>query len=246
LRVPPLKYPAVKPDMPRRHDRGKRRRYKYGKLLCLYDKVEIESGPEREFVEGLEKIQQVRMYIKLPSWFTVPTPVGEFAEPLMDAQTVEDRDRSQTIRIPQTEWLKILEGLRYGKYTVFEIETPPPPMEGVLAEAVDNLAQARRLFEEGNYEDSMVRSRRAIEAAVDKVEAKSGRRLAEIMRSDSRAEFVRALASKTNVFLGPAAHSTTEPRVPERRTREDARLAILMAYGSVAYVASFLSKNSLP
>ena len=44
----------------------------------IYDKVEIESGPERDFVEGLEKIQQVKMYIKLPSWFTVPTPVGEY------------------------------------------------------------------------------------------------------------------------------------------------------------------------
>jgi type III restriction enzyme len=45
---------------------------------CVYDKVEVESGTESEFVEGLEKIQQVKMYIKLPSWFTVPTPVGEY------------------------------------------------------------------------------------------------------------------------------------------------------------------------
>lgn len=44
----------------------------------VYDKIEVESGVEREFVEGLKKIQQVRMYIKLPSWFGVPTPVGEY------------------------------------------------------------------------------------------------------------------------------------------------------------------------
>lgn len=44
----------------------------------IYDQVEFESGTEQEFVEGLEKIQQVKMYVKLPSWFTVPTPVGEY------------------------------------------------------------------------------------------------------------------------------------------------------------------------
>lgn len=44
----------------------------------IYDEVEFESGTEREFVEGLEKIQQVKMYVKLPPWFTVPTPVGEY------------------------------------------------------------------------------------------------------------------------------------------------------------------------
>jgi len=44
----------------------------------IYNGINWESGPEREFVEGLEKIQQVKMYVKLPSWFIVPTPVGDY------------------------------------------------------------------------------------------------------------------------------------------------------------------------
>jgi type III restriction enzyme len=44
----------------------------------VYDKIEWDSDVEKRFVEGLEKNQQVRMYIKLPSWFTVPTPVGKY------------------------------------------------------------------------------------------------------------------------------------------------------------------------
>lgn len=43
-----------------------------------YDKIEYDSEIEKKFVEGLEKIDQVRMFIKLPSWFTVNTPVGEY------------------------------------------------------------------------------------------------------------------------------------------------------------------------
>lgn len=44
----------------------------------VYDKIEFDSEIEKNFVEGLERIDQVRMYIKLPPWFTVPTPVGEY------------------------------------------------------------------------------------------------------------------------------------------------------------------------
>lgn len=44
----------------------------------VYDRIEYDSEVERKFVEGLERIDQVKMYIKLPSWFTVPTPIGEY------------------------------------------------------------------------------------------------------------------------------------------------------------------------
>ena len=44
----------------------------------LYDQVIYDSDIEKDFVEGLEHRADVRMYIKLPGWFTVPTPVGEY------------------------------------------------------------------------------------------------------------------------------------------------------------------------
>ncbi len=44
----------------------------------VYDNIECDSDVERRFIEGLEKNEQVRMYIKLPSWFKVRTPVGEY------------------------------------------------------------------------------------------------------------------------------------------------------------------------
>jgi hypothetical protein len=178
------------------------------------------------------------------SWLATDEATGKIEEPFFEAQPVVDRDRSQTIRIPQTDWLGILRGLRYGKFTVFEIETPDPPLSDSLAEAIDNLSQARKLFAEGNYEESMVRCRIAVESAVTKFEAKTGRQLKEALGSGSRAEFLRGLSSKMKEFMGSAAHATNEPAIPEPKNREDARLANVMAYAVVAYVASFLSKTS--
>ena len=44
----------------------------------VYDHVLYDSEVEREFVMGLEKRDDVKLYLKLPRWFTVPTPVGEY------------------------------------------------------------------------------------------------------------------------------------------------------------------------
>jgi type III restriction enzyme len=44
----------------------------------LYDGTEYDSIVERKFVEDLERLPQVKMYFKLPPWFTLPTPVGTY------------------------------------------------------------------------------------------------------------------------------------------------------------------------
>jgi type III restriction enzyme len=44
----------------------------------IYDHVIFESDIEKEFVEGLEHRDDVKLYVKLPGWFTVPTPIGEY------------------------------------------------------------------------------------------------------------------------------------------------------------------------
>jgi type III restriction enzyme len=44
----------------------------------IYDHVIYDSDVEKEFVEGLESREDVKLYVKLPSWFKVPTPIGEY------------------------------------------------------------------------------------------------------------------------------------------------------------------------
>jgi len=44
----------------------------------VYDHVIFDSDREKQFVEGLDSRDDVKLYLKLPAWFTVPTPVGEY------------------------------------------------------------------------------------------------------------------------------------------------------------------------
>lgn len=45
---------------------------------ALYDKVIVDSEVERNFVKALEHREDVKFYIKLPDWFKVPTPIGNY------------------------------------------------------------------------------------------------------------------------------------------------------------------------
>jgi type III restriction enzyme len=44
----------------------------------VYDHVVWDSEVERRFAEELDRRDDVRLFLKLPSWFTVPTPIGEY------------------------------------------------------------------------------------------------------------------------------------------------------------------------
>jgi len=44
----------------------------------LYDHILIDSVVESEFAKDLESREDVKFYIKLPNWFKIPTPIGEY------------------------------------------------------------------------------------------------------------------------------------------------------------------------
>ena len=44
----------------------------------IYDAVIYDSEVERAFVEALERRDDIRCYLKLPAFFTVPTPIGDY------------------------------------------------------------------------------------------------------------------------------------------------------------------------
>ena len=44
----------------------------------VYEQVVYESGTESRFADQLEKNTAVKVYAKLPGWFTVPTPLGSY------------------------------------------------------------------------------------------------------------------------------------------------------------------------
>ena len=44
----------------------------------VYDHVEFDSKVECNFVKAMDRREDIHLYIKLPSWFTAPTPVGKY------------------------------------------------------------------------------------------------------------------------------------------------------------------------
>ncbi|HHV24392.1 MAG TPA: DEAD/DEAH box helicase family protein [Methanosarcina sp.] len=44
----------------------------------VYDYIVYDSGVEKKFAEDLENFKDVKYFVKLPSWFKVPTPIGNY------------------------------------------------------------------------------------------------------------------------------------------------------------------------
>ena len=49
-----------------------------GATKSVYEKVVYDSGTEADFADQLEKSIAVKVYAKLPGWFTIPTPLGSY------------------------------------------------------------------------------------------------------------------------------------------------------------------------
>jgi type III restriction enzyme len=55
--------------------------YLYNRLdvsKSVYDAIVYDSEIERKFAEALEKREDIKLFVKLPSWFQVETPVGTY------------------------------------------------------------------------------------------------------------------------------------------------------------------------
>ncbi len=44
----------------------------------LFDTIEFDSKVEKEFAENLDNNEYVRLFVKLPSWFKIDTPIGSY------------------------------------------------------------------------------------------------------------------------------------------------------------------------
>ena len=44
----------------------------------VYEYVVYESEVEREFAKRLEQREDIKLFVKLPGWFEIDTPVGKY------------------------------------------------------------------------------------------------------------------------------------------------------------------------
>ncbi len=48
------------------------------KNKSLFDAVEYESEVEKQFARDLDNNENVKLFVKLPSWFKIDTPIGSY------------------------------------------------------------------------------------------------------------------------------------------------------------------------
>lgn len=63
-----------------------------------YSHVEWESSVEEKFAKRLDGDKRVRFFVKLPSWFTIDTPVGPYNPDWAICWDEEDRPRLHLVR----------------------------------------------------------------------------------------------------------------------------------------------------
>ncbi len=83
----------------------------------IYDGVYYDpnSESEKEFAKKLEDNNQVKMFIKLPNWFVVETPVGEYNPDwaiVFEERDLEGKTKDKLYLVRETKFVESLENLR--------------------------------------------------------------------------------------------------------------------------------------
>ena len=76
----------------------------------LYEQVVYDSETERSFADELEKNSAVKIYAKLPGWFTVPTPLGSYNPDW--AVLVQDGNQERLYFVVETKGTLFADALR--------------------------------------------------------------------------------------------------------------------------------------
>ena len=111
----------------------------------VYEQVVYESGTEANFAEQLEKNNDVRVYAKLPGWFTIPTPLGSYNP---DWAVLVEQDKGERLYlVVETKGslsdydLRVTENAKIecGKAYISALEVAETPAQYRIARSVDDL-----------------------------------------------------------------------------------------------------------
>ena len=111
----------------------------------VYEKVVYESAIEQRFADGLEKNAAVKVYAKLPGWFTVPTPLGTYNPDW--AVLIDSEAGERLYLVVETKGSTLLDDLRLAETAKIEcgkahfkaLETGENPARYELADSFDKL-----------------------------------------------------------------------------------------------------------
>ena len=114
----------------------------------VYEKVVYESGIEQRFADELERNTAVKVYAKLPGWFTVPTPLGTYNPDW--AVLVDSEAGERLYLVVETKGSTLLDDLRLAEAAKIEcgrahfkaLQTGDNPARYEVAESFDKLLAA--------------------------------------------------------------------------------------------------------
>jgi len=111
----------------------------------VYEQVVYDSGTEAEFADSLEKNDAIKVYAKLPGWFTVPTPLGPYNP---DWAVLVEKDGAERLYlVVETKSSFFMDDLRdkesakieCGKAHFKALEVREAPAHYVVARSVDDV-----------------------------------------------------------------------------------------------------------
>ena len=111
----------------------------------LYKSVVYDSEVERDFADALEKNEAVKLYVKLPGWFKVPTPLGSYNPDW--AVLIEKDDEQRLYFVVETKSSLFSDDLRdkenakieCGKAHFSALATSDNPAHYTVARSLDEL-----------------------------------------------------------------------------------------------------------
>lgn len=117
-------------------------------VKSVYEQVVYDAGSEASFADELEKNTAIKVYAKLPGWFTVPTPLGSYNP---DWAVLVEKDGAERLYFVVetksglfTDDLRVAERAKIacGKAHFKALEAEETPAKYIVARSVDDVLTA--------------------------------------------------------------------------------------------------------
>ena len=193
-----------------------------------------------ELIEEERKGKDVRLRINIRVLYLrlKPTPELPRAFEQENVEITQPAGRGTDLRVPQSEWLKMLQEMGYERFRMLEIPIPEPPMGTVIDDALGHIEAARKSFDEGDYDDVLVDCRKALEVIKKAINKNKIQLEAVLDSSESKTEKVKRLQAGLRDFLSLGPHE-----LGAKIDRRDAEIALIFTISFVRYLAKKLTKK---
>ncbi len=122
-----------------------RRMIEDSRSKSIYDHVVLDSEVEASFAERLEKDSSVKLFVKLPTWFRVPTPLGDYIPDW--AILIEEEGRERLYLVVETKGSTSPEDLRKSEQDKIDcgrehfkaLRVMEPPAQYLVATKFDDV-----------------------------------------------------------------------------------------------------------